>query len=236
MKKPTLSPRLKLIADLVENSKVVADIGTDHAYLPSYLCLENRCETAIASDVRTGPLNRADSTILKYHLSDRIETRLGGGLETIELSDNVDTAIIAGMGGLLICDILEKSMDLVITMKHIILQPMTMAPELRKFIYNKNLGKVCEYIAVENQKIYNIISIRLDENTNSFERESQTELELFLGKNLIESRPKNYDVYIENQIRKLENLIASLKISETDKTKELLDTTTALLNEVLKYK
>lgn len=236
MKKPTLSPRLKLIADLVENSEMFADIGTDHAYLPVYLCLENRCKSAIASDIRPGPLNRAESTIIKYQLGDRIRTRLGAGLETINFNDRVDTAVIAGMGGIMISEILEKSIGLVIRMEHIILQPMTMVPELREYIYNKNLGLVREYIAIEQDKIYNIISIKINQNMMHDKNVHQTPCELYIGKDLIDARPENYDIYIDNQIRKLEKLIIALKDSSSDVARERLKSTTALLEEVLKCK
>ena len=89
-----LSPRLQLIADWVTPDARIADIGTDHAYLPVWLVLQNRVQTAIAGDLRRGPLDRAELTGITYGVHDKIDFRLCNGLQGIELNE-VDTIIVA---------------------------------------------------------------------------------------------------------------------------------------------
>lgn len=119
------SPRLKAILSLVEG-KVLADIGTDHGFLPIAACLENRVRRAVACDRMPGPLARAEANIRQYGLEDRIETRLGYGLEPLK-PDEADCVVIAGMGGMNIVQILQEP----ITIKRLVLQPQRDIPLVR---------------------------------------------------------------------------------------------------------
>ena len=101
-----ITPRLQKIIDLVDG-KIIADIGTDHAYIPIRLASTKRIEKAIATDKNKGPLEIAKNNIAKYELSDIIETRLGEGLEPVQ-SGECELVIIAGMGGKLIGDISKR--------------------------------------------------------------------------------------------------------------------------------
>lgn len=224
-----LSPRLMTIAELIENSSIMADIGTDHAYLPAYLIMSERCKHAVASDIRSGPLNRARDTVIKYGLSDMIELRLGAGLETISPGDHADTIVIAGMGGLVISNIISAAPDIVSSAKHIILQPMTMAPELRDYLYTNPPGEITEHLAFEGDKIYNIISIK----TNAVPNPSPlTHAELFVGRSLIETRPEGFERYVKHLIQKLSCQISGLSHGETKDAAEKLKNTKILLSDV----
>ncbi len=117
-----LTQRLKTIADLVPNGGIIADIGTDHAYLPVYLIENKIVEKAIAADINVGPLKNAEKTIKSYRYDKYIETRLGSGLTPIKTNE-ADTVIIAGMGGLLIRDILKESIEVVRTVKTLFYSP-----------------------------------------------------------------------------------------------------------------
>ena len=229
MLKPTLTPRLKTIAELINNSEKTADIGTDHAYLPVYLISSGKCSSAIASDIRTGPLKRAEATLKKYNMSGHIELRLGAGLETITASDKVDTIVIAGMGGLVISDIITSSIEIVRAAKQIILQPMTMAPQLRKFLYHSALGTIDEYLSFEDKKIYNIISVKIDSEAEPIEL---TAAEAFVGKSLIESKPNGFESYLSSLVKKLENQIAGLRNGSSAETEEKLKNAKILLSEI----
>ena len=99
-----LSPRLLAVARLVPKCSVVADIGTDHAYVPIYLVENGIADFVIASDVVEGPAMRAIENIKRHNLSDKIDVRIGNGLEKVKQADVI---IIAGMGGKLICDIIS---------------------------------------------------------------------------------------------------------------------------------
>ena len=129
-----LSKRLGAIANLVPNNMRIADIGTDHGYIPIYLRLQNQVSYCIASDINKGPLESAKRNMAKYQVTG-IETRQGGGLSTLCKEDQIDVVIIAGMGGYLIHDILENDLELVKGMKKIILQPQNNLTEIRKYIH-----------------------------------------------------------------------------------------------------
>ncbi|MDE7385308.1 MAG: class I SAM-dependent methyltransferase, partial [Anaeroplasmataceae bacterium] len=101
--------RIKRIASLCKGSKVVCDIGCDHAYALVYAIKEYGVEQGIAADIAEGPLSNARKTIEEYHLEKQIKTILSDGFDAIN-SDSFDTAILAGMGGILICDILKRAL------------------------------------------------------------------------------------------------------------------------------
>ena len=125
-----LSERLKAIAAMVDPGTFkVVDIGTDHAYLPIWLVGNNICSIAVASDLRSGPVERARRNIKKYGLADRIEIRTGDGLSKIELMPD-DLVIVAGMGGLEIERILESAR--LPQGIRLLLQPQKSVPELRE--------------------------------------------------------------------------------------------------------
>lgn len=130
-----LSKRLKFIASHIEKCKSIADIGTDHGYIPIYAVKNNLCESAIASDINKDPVRKSKLNISLEGLSERIETRLGGGLEPIKTKE-VEGIIIAGMGGNLIRDILEEGKNKLPFFKFIILQPAQNPEVLREYLYN----------------------------------------------------------------------------------------------------
>ena len=112
MKDIELSLRMKTVADMVKPGGRVCDIGCDHAFVSIYLVANGISDRVIASDVRTGPCAIARDNIARWNMTDRIDLRLGNGLATISPGE-VDSIIIAGMGGILITDILEAGMDVV---------------------------------------------------------------------------------------------------------------------------
>ena len=103
-----LSPRLRLAADLVPEGARLADVGTDHAYLPACLLMEGKIPSAIAADLREGPLSRARETAAEYGCGDRMAFRLCDGLSGIR-PEKTDAVVIAGMGGETIAQILEAA-------------------------------------------------------------------------------------------------------------------------------
>lgn len=102
-----LSERLQKIAKYLEDPVIFADIGSDHAYLPCYVCLHNNQAKAIAGEINKGPFLRAKQTVREYQLTAQIEVRKGNGLDVIEPGE-VNQITIAGMGGKLIRDILTE--------------------------------------------------------------------------------------------------------------------------------
>ncbi|MBR2471176.1 MAG: SAM-dependent methyltransferase, partial [Clostridia bacterium] len=102
-----LTVRLKTVADLAGKSVSLADIGTDHAYIPIYLMQKGLISKAVAADINKGPLERADKNIRKAGLSDKIVLRQSDGLDNIK-DNEAETVVIAGMGGEIISHMLEK--------------------------------------------------------------------------------------------------------------------------------
>lgn len=162
---PVLSPRLAEAARLVGKCNCFADIGTDHAYLPIYLLMTGACRTAVASDIGEGPLKRAFAAAQKYNQT--VSLRLGSGLSTLE-RDEADAVVIAGMGGLLIADILKNGADKLGAAKKIVLQPMTAVPELRKFLADYGWRIESESIVKEGEKLYILMSVKMPPPDSSF--------------------------------------------------------------------
>jgi tRNA (adenine22-N1)-methyltransferase len=152
-----LTNRLKLIADKVlSNTKYIADIGTDHAYIPIYLVKNNICDKAIASDINYGPIEMAKNNIKNQNCEEKIEVRHGGGLATLKQGE-VDSFIIAGMGGILIKDIIDKDIDITRNVGYFILQPMQYVNILRKYLVQNNFYIYDEDLVEDMGKIYQII-------------------------------------------------------------------------------
>ena len=131
----SLSIRLKMVADMVRRGSAVADIGTDHGYLPAYLVKSGRCPSAVASDLRKSPLENAAETIRIYGVETQVSVRLSDGLDSI-LPDEADDIILAGMGGTLIAQLLSRAEWLKDKNKRIIVQPMTHSENVREFFCN----------------------------------------------------------------------------------------------------
>ncbi len=152
-----LSPRLAAIAGRVPPGSRLADIGTDHAYLPAYLILEGTISSAVASDVNRGPLDRGRETARLAGVEEKIDFRLSDGLKGLG-EDEADVIVIAGMGGELISRILS---DAPWTKgKLLLLQPMTAQPELRRWLNGNDYRIERETVVREGQKLYVILTVR----------------------------------------------------------------------------
>ena len=157
-----ISLRLQKVAALVEVCDCVADIGTDHGYLPIYLVKNNICKSVIASDINKGPVEKARLNISMENMESKIECRLGGGFSILSHFE-VDAAVIAGMGGNLIRDIIEEGIEVFKELKFVVLQPVQNPDILRKYIYEKGYKIIDEDLCIEDNKYYEIIKITYDE-------------------------------------------------------------------------
>ena len=149
-----ITPRLEMIIKHVRG-KTIADIGTDHAYIPIYLIENSLAGYVIASDINKGPLLIAGDNIKNHNLTEKIETRLGGGLSVLK-ENEADAIIIAGMGGILISEIIDADIETA-KKSNLILQPMNAQYELRKYLLSNGFKITNEDIAVEGFKVYNLI-------------------------------------------------------------------------------
>ncbi len=147
---------MQKIADMVIPKESVADIGTDHGYIPAYLLDEGICTGAILTDIAAGPLQRAKSHFEEYGLN--AEFRQGPGLEIIE-NGEVSSVIIAGMGGETITDILGKDIEKSHSFRRIIIQPRTYIGELRVWL-SENGFRFTDYaLCRENKRICEIMAV-----------------------------------------------------------------------------
>ena len=163
MKELELTPRLQAVADLVPNDAAMADIGTDHAYLPVWLLLEGKIRRAIAADLRDGPLDRAKLTATEYDCRENICFRLCDGLSGIT-PEEVDTIVIAGMGGETIAAILEAAPWTRNQNYTLLLQPMSAQNDLRSWLWRNGFDVVKEQIVREGEKLYNILFVKYGES------------------------------------------------------------------------
>lgn len=158
-----LSKRLEIIAALVENCDKIADIGTDHGYIPIFLVEHQICNTAIASDINKGPVEKAILNIKNYNLQHKIECRLGGGL-TIVKPYEIQGAVIAGMGGNLIRDIIEDSLEVFRSLDFSVLQPVQNPEAIREYIYKNGYAIIDEELCYEEGKYYEVIKVVYSSN------------------------------------------------------------------------
>lgn len=159
MKNIQLSKRLKSVADFITSGYVLADIGTDHGFIPIYMVLEGKITKAFAMDINEGPLARADEHIKEAGLSENIETRLSDGLA--ELHENeAETILIAGMGGALTVKILREGKHALQGVKELVLSPHTEADTVRKFLKETDFVIEREGMVIDAGKYYVVIKAK----------------------------------------------------------------------------
>ncbi|WP_235070021.1 class I SAM-dependent methyltransferase [Turicibacter sp. TJ11] len=151
-----LSLRLQTCLNALTPLQTVADVGTDHAYLPCVGILNGKLKKAIAADIGKGPLEAAKTTIQRYGLTEQIETRLGPGLTVLHPSE-VEGVVIAGMGGKLIVSILEENLLLTRSFERLVLQPNIDANVLRDWLSQHQFNIIDEKIVLDEGKFYEII-------------------------------------------------------------------------------
>ena len=148
-----LTPRLAAAASLVRGGGIVADIGTDHGYLPIYLFQSGKVTSAIAADIGKMPLKNAENSIKNYNLQDKITLRLSDGLR--EFSENeVDEIVFAGMGGTLIAEKMAETPWVKNEKLHFIFQPQSRAEDLRQFLFENGFNINEEIATHEGRRIY----------------------------------------------------------------------------------
>lgn len=204
-----LKGRLKLIAKKVPLCETVCDIGTDHAYVPIYLILNKICKKAIATDVKQGPVYIANKNIKKYKLEDVIETRIGNGLDCIK-EHEADTIIVAGMGGILIREILYNGFEKAKTACSLILQPMNAIEVVREWLMKNGYNIYDEELVNEGEKIYNVISA-----TWTGQIKDTDKVYHYIGEKLIENNDPLLTKYIDKKLKQMKRIINGLKNSNS---------------------
>lgn len=211
-----LSPRLKAIADFVPQNSIVADIGTDHGYIPRYLIEENISKMVIATDVSQGSLDKTIKYINESIFYNVITARLGDGLDVIKPFE-VDTVVIAGMGGLLIRDILSRDRKVTNSINNFILQPMVASKELREYLLKNGYTIVDEELVNEEDKYYEIIYAKAGREL------IEKEIYFEISKRLIEKKHPLIKELINTRIESTKNILIELSDKETIKSKERIE-------------
>lgn len=196
-----INDRLKVIGDLVEANSFCLDVGCDHAFLDIYLVGRNENIRAIASDVKEGPLNHAKQNIKKHHLEDKIECRLGNGLDTY--TDNVDTIIISGMGGRSMIGIFKNHLEVLKKVDTIILSPNNYQTDVKKFLCKHHFYLHDEELVKEGKFIYQILVFKKG-------KKKYSKKEYFFGPVLLEKKGKLFMEYYQRELMSKEILIKML--------------------------
>ncbi len=153
----TLDSRLMTVAACIRQNSRMADIGTDHAYLPVWLVGKGICPSAIASDLRKGPLESARRTVEAAGLTAQISLRLGDGLATVQPGE-VEDIVIAGMGGETIAAILAAAPFVRNARMQLVLQPMTHAEDLRRYLLDNGFSLLQERLVTDGRHLYTVIT------------------------------------------------------------------------------
>lgn len=202
-----LSKRMKAVVDMIPpQSCNIADIGCDHAYVSIYLKRALKAEKVIAMDVRKGPLDIARKNIFERGLKESIDVRLSDGLSKL-VPGEVDTIIIAGMGGLLIKDILLRGMDKlnISNPPVLILQPQSDIREVRIFLYSVSYHIEQEMMLKEDGKYYTVIRAVYGKE-DCFDREE----DITYGRYNIENKDKVLIEFLENEKKIFDNILSGL--------------------------
>lgn len=221
-----LPDRLQKIADFIEPGESIADIGTDHGFLPIYLYETGKSPHVILSDIKKGPLEKAKENINKYDPDKVFDIRLGSGLLSID-SGEVDTIVIAGMGGLLIADILGTDQQKSKSYQKFILQPRNAQDKLRRWLLENDFLIQDETLVKEGKYICEIILAMPITRISNRQKEGDT---LWIGELDFEFSPilfKNKDPllaeFIENKIRIEKKIIKDVSRVTSSKNHYILE-------------
>lgn len=198
-----LSERLLTISKFINEKAMVCDIGTDHGFLAIHLIQSGKTDKVIAADVAKKPLENARKNIEKFNVG-KIELRLSDGFCAIN-PDEVDTAVIAGMGGEVISEILKNGKNVAARENfNLVLQPTTSPEILRKFLYQNGYEILKEKAVFENDKIYSVMQVEF-----SGAAKKMPEGFYFIGK--VNPKTENGYKYIEKQLIRNQKCMESLE-------------------------
>ncbi|MBQ5799836.1 MAG: SAM-dependent methyltransferase [Oscillospiraceae bacterium] len=216
-----LQPRLACLASCVPEGARLADVGTDHGYVPVRLLQEKKIAYAIASDIGREPLEHARRTAAEYEISEGLDFRLCPGLEAIGPAE-VDTVLIAGMGGETIMEILAAAPWTKNGEHLLLLQPQTKIEELRIWLVEQGYCCVEEKLVLDKEKLYVVLLVRGGKSGKC------GVLESYAGFCL--SQDSLYGTYLDRQIKRLQLRAAGLERGGRE------DETLAALIDALKKK
>lgn len=201
-----LSQRLKLVADLVPQGSRVADIGSDHAYLPAYMLLNHQIDFAVAGEVVKGPFENAQQEVTKHQLTGSLVPRLADGLAAIEADDHINVITICGMGGSLISQILDAHPEKLVGVKRLILQPNVGEGELRSWLVQHHYEIMTERLITEDDQFYEIIVAEPTQVPVAYNQR-----ELTFGPELIMHQGPVFQAKWQQEIDRLKQVISQIQ-------------------------
>lgn len=212
-----ISERLKTAAALVSGGKVLADVGTDHGYVPIYLLEQKKIPRAIAMDINRGPLERAKEHIRLYGMEDYIETRLSDGVAAL-LPGEADSILIAGMGGGLVMHILGDGEAVCRSAGELILQPQSELERVRRFLDAGGYRIETEELVKEEGKYYPMMRVHYEPVEGKAVPEKREVFYLY-GELLLKSRHPVLLEYLEKERRLQEEIMKKLR--EQSRTEQI---------------
>ncbi|WP_423189232.1 tRNA (adenine(22)-N(1))-methyltransferase [Alkalibacterium sp. f15] len=233
MNSVNLSERLQVVADYVEEGARLADIGSDHAYLPCYLAQKKHIDFAVAGEIVKGPYLNAVNEVSKLHLEETVTVRLGDGLRVLKEEDRITTITIAGVGGPLIKRILEegKQLNKRTGQETLILQPNVNERTVRQYLMQESYEIVAETIIEENDKIYEIIKAEPCET-----RQDLSERDLLFGPFLRKEKAPVFIKKWSSEAQKTNYIIEQMKKADQADSVKIseLETQLDLIKEMIK--
>ena len=201
-----LSKRLQAVADLVSEGLVVADVGTDHGYIPIYLIETKKSPKAFAMDVNKGPLLRAKEHIAEHGLETCIETRLSDGVRALQKGE-CDCVVVAGMGGALTIKIMEEGKDIFRNLKEFVLQPQSELQKVRAYLCENAYFIVEENMVLDDGKFYPMFRVINGQS------EEYHAIELCYGKLLLEQKNAVLKTFLQKEKAVKELILSNLEQS-----------------------
>ena len=221
-----LSQRLSSVASMVTAGNCLADVGTDHGYVPIYLYERNVIPRAIAMDVNKGPLERAALHIAESGMKNVIETRLSDGLTALKPGE-ADSIVIAGMGGPLMLRILSAYPEVTASAKELILQPQSEIAEVRRWLYQQGYEIKKEHMVFEEGKYYSMFKA-----VKSTGAEKLTDLEYKFGKISVLEERSVLKAYLERELTNKQGILEKISEENTEKSRSRAEEIKALIAEM----
>ena len=194
-----ISNRLTTASALVTQGYTLADVGTDHGYIPIYLLQQEKIPSAIAMDINEGPLERAKEHIALYGLQAYIQTRLSDGVAALKPGE-VEAVLIAGMGGGLVMHILQDGEQVCRTAKELILQPQSEIERVREFLREEGYTILAEGMVYEDGKFYPMMKVQYQgENENAQKASEVLKLSDLYGGLLLQNRHPVLKTFLEKE-------------------------------------
>ena len=211
-----ISSRLVKIIDMIPESDTVADIGTDHGYVLIELLKRGKIKRGIASDNKEMPLEKARKNAEAERVEVLMDFRLGSGFETLNAGE-ANGAVIAGMGGILIRELMENSLDVIKEMDFILLQPAQNPEILREYLYTNQFKVVDEELVREDRRYYEYMVVKFDPCKST---SLENHIDYTIGDILLKKKHPLLEEYLTSKTKEMEEILSKINItSENAKTR-----------------